>query len=422
LLTAEADGRPWPPNPLGEGAEAFQSWLGGAPPTAADRPAPVATLERGVNLVARCGEGAPLDELADALARALAELGVPVAAIGLRLDGTRARLEGVDPRLAPYDTSLVCLNPVDLVRFAFQVDAEFFARRRSIGLWLAEETPAPDLAAALGFLDELWVPSETAARGLRARAPIPVRALPLPVETGATAAGRAELGLPEGPLVLTVCDLGDVFATGALERANPLGLVDAFERAFPEGEGPVLAVRLVDGGRNRYARERVRLASGRRDVLVLDGPLSGPERRALVRTCDCYASLHRAADFELACAEALAAGKPVVATATETLRALAGGNGALFAPAGPAPVPEGQAAYWTLPEWDEPDVASAAGLLRRAFERPDEARRAGEHGRAAVDADGSHERLATFLAAQLGWGRPHRRGRLARLRRRTGGR
>jgi glycosyltransferase involved in cell wall biosynthesis len=401
LLQAEAESAPEPPNPLVDGPGAFADWSArAAAPPAAGRPAPVETLERGVNLVARVGADAPVDELAGAVEEALRGLGIPTASIGLRLDGGTGRLEGLDPRLAPYDTTLVCLNPVDLVRFAYHVDAEFFDRRRSVGLWLAEDTPAPDLAAALGFLDEVWLPSEAAARGLRARTALPVSAFPVPVAPPAPSA-RRDGRLPDRPFVLSVCDLGDVFQPGGLERANPLGLVEAFEGAFGEDEGPVLVVRLVDGERNRHARERVRLASRRRDVVVLDGPLGGADRRALVARSACYATLYRAADFELGAAEALAAGRPLVATGTETLQALAGEGGAYFVPAEPAQLPPELETYWSLPTWQCPDPAEAARLLRRVFERPEEAEAVAARGRASLAAASSPARLAAFLEERL---------------------
>lgn len=393
-LPVQAEHRPALPT-------AASSELPEPPPAAVDRgPPPIETLVPGVNLVRRVGREDPLDELAGAIGRSLAGLGVPVATIGFRADA--GAFEGVHPRLAPHDTTVACLNPLDLLGFAFHVDAEFFERRRSIGVWLAEGTPAPDLGAALAFLDEVWVPSAPAARGLAGRTSLPVAALPPPIATDVGAAPA----LPDGRVVLTICDLGDVFATGALERANPLGLIEAFERAFSPGEGPTLVVWLVDGGRNRHARERVRLASERADVVVLDGPLAPAERRALVAACDCYASLHRAVDFDVAVAEALAAGCPVVATATD---------GALLVPAVPEPVPAEFGAYWTEPMWSEPDLEEAARLLRSFWDAPDGARAFGECGRAAVDAAGSGARLGEFLRAQLAPVGHTARGRLARL-------
>lgn len=379
---------------------AMRTEIGEPQPAAVDPgPPPIETLVPGVNLVRRIGREEPLDELAGSIGRSLGELGLPVATIGF--DAETGGFEGVHPRLAPHDTTLVCLNPLDLLGFAFHVDAEFFERRRSIGVWLAERTPAPDPGAALAFLDEVWVPSAAAARGLAGRTSLPVAALPPPIAADVVVAPA----LPDDRVVLTICDLGDVFATGALERANPLGLVGAFERAFAPGEGPTLVVWLVDGGRDRYARERVRLASDRPDVVVLDGPLAPAERRALVAACDCYASLHRAADFDVAVAEALAAGRPVIATATD---------GALLVPAGREPVPAELGTYWTEPTWSEPDLEEAARLLRWCWEEPDEARAVGERGRATVDAAGSAARLTDFLRRELAPARLAR-GPLARL-------
>ena len=77
---------------------------------------------------------------------------------------------------------------------------------------------------------------------------------------------RAALGIPDGPMFLFCFDLLSV-----MERKNPLGLIDAFTRAFAPGEGPVLVLKTVNGARKVGDMERLRLAAAPRpDVVVLD--------------------------------------------------------------------------------------------------------------------------------------------------------
>ena len=102
-----------------------------------------------------------------------------------------------------------------------------------------------------------------------------------------------------------------------IHRKNPIGLIEAFCRAFRPGEGPTLVLKSINGHLARGAvrsgsrghRRRVRISS------LMDGYLPARERDALMNACDCYVSLHRSEGFGLTLAEAMALEKPTIATA-----------------------------------------------------------------------------------------------------------
>ncbi len=124
------------------------------------------------------------------------------------------------------------------------------------------------------------------------------------------AVARTELGLPEGFVFLFVFDYASVF-----ERKNPVGLVRAFKQAFAPGEGPVLAIKSINGGVHLTKREWLHYeAEGRPDIVLLEEYLPAGHKDALLAACDCYVSLHRAEGFGLTMAEAMALGKPTIAT------------------------------------------------------------------------------------------------------------
>ena len=126
--------------------------------------------------------------------------------------------------------------------------------------------------------------------------------------------GRQALGLPENRFVYLFSF--DLFSV--LERKNPLGLVDAFTRAFPVEEegGPLLALKVINGDERADDLERVRSAArARSDVILIDRYFGVDEQAALMQAADCYVSLHRSEGFGLTMAEAMALGKPVIATA-----------------------------------------------------------------------------------------------------------
>ena len=142
----------------------------------------------------------------------------------------------------------------------------------------------------------------------------PVLTVPLGIELPepAPAPARGRLGLPEGFLFLFSFDFDSRF-----ERKNPL----ARRRGFP--------ARISEPGDGRRSSSRASTATaGRRSSsscaqpppvattsVVIDGYLSAADKEALMAACDCYVSLHRSEGFGLTMAEAMAYGKPVIATA-----------------------------------------------------------------------------------------------------------
>src|SRR4029453_7931307 len=154
----------------------------------------------------------------------------------------------------------------------------------------------------------VWVAGDFVVEAIAPAAPKPVRKFPLPVVVPSVPAGvtRSELGLPEGRFIFLF--VYDFFSTA--ERKNPLGLIDAFKRAFGPDDGPVPVSKSINGAKRALELERVRLAAaGRPDVIVRDEYLSSEQHSALLGHCDAYVSLHRSKGFGLDMAKAMGLGK-----------------------------------------------------------------------------------------------------------------
>jgi hypothetical protein len=211
------------------------------------------------------------------------------------------------------------------------------------------------------------------------------------------AANGGALELPEGTLFLTVFDYGGVFA-----RKNPLGTIEAFRRAFTEGESVSLVVKC--SGAERHPSEHELLlgaAAADERITVLDGVLSDEEMAALLDGCDCYVSLHRAEGFGLPIAEAMLLGKPAVATGyggptdylTESTGFPVGYSLREIGPGNDPYPPDGS--------WAEPDVEHAAELMRHVVEHPADAARRGERGRAHMQNEHSTEAAGKAMAERV---------------------
>jgi glycosyltransferase involved in cell wall biosynthesis/SAM-dependent methyltransferase len=278
--------------------------------------------------------------------------------------------------------NLVCVNAPELPQFVSEAGRDRFRDRYTIGVWAWETDAIPaSWDTAFGLVDEIWVYSRYVADLLSHSAPCPVVRVPLPIEIPQPSGD--DVGFGFGGDAFTFLFLFDFWST--LQRKNPLGLVQAFTRAFAPGEGPRLLLKSFNGDYkpDRLAQLRA-AAGGRDDILVVDRFVTDQQRVNLINRCDAYVSLHRSEGFGLTLGEAMALGKPVIGTGF-------GGNVDFMTHANSWLVdyeetlvgPEGEN-YPAHGTWAEPDVDHAAELLRRVWENREDTAARAERGRMDV--------------------------------------
>jgi hypothetical protein len=187
-----------------------------------------------------------------------------------------------------------------------------------------------------------------------------------------------------------------------MERKNPLGLVEAFKRAFAPGEGPLLYIKSINGDRMpEQLRELEAVAHAHPDIRVADGFVPAEHVRALTALSDCYVSLHRSEGFGLTIAEAMAYGKPAIATRYSGNLTFMEPDNSYLVGYTTSTVPEGCPPYPVGAMWADPDLDEAARHMRTVFEDPEEAQERGRRGQQTIRERHSIERTAAFLAERL---------------------
>ena len=284
------------------------------------------------------------------------------------------------PRQSPYPINIICLNGDLVPAFSHEVNASFFTDRHTIALWWWEVVDAfpPDWHAAFEYLDEVWVATDQIYEAIAPHSPVPVNKVRMPVVMPRVGLySRARLGMPEdGFSFLYVYDYHSTAA-----RKNPVGHVEAFKAAFGEGSGAKLVLKCINGDRMTAEHTRTLLAvDDHPDITVIDRFVSADEKNAIVAACDCYLSLHRSEGFGLTPAEAMALGKPVIATRYGGTLDFMTDQNSYLVDHGWTKVGPGAHPYPADATWAEPDLDHAARLMREVFEDRAEARRRGEQG------------------------------------------
>lgn len=340
-----------------------------------------------VTLVGDLSSDSSLGELGRIALRSIRAGGVKTAVHHIRysFDLGRAVLDQRPHGEAPTDERLRRVRIVTFHLHAYaalprDVRARLIDGGSLVGYWMPESSRLAD-ASASALLDAavVWTPSEFSATFLRAHTSAPVHVVPLAVDPapGELPASIAA-ALPRDRFVF-------LFAFSILSgevRKNPFGLIEAFRRAFgPAREGPsqgrpILAMKVHHGDREP---ELLAALAGELDAVggvLLTGSLTRAEMDALIDRADCIASLHRAEGFGLVLAEAMALGKPVIATAYSGNMQFMSAADSLLVRCGVRSLspddfhrqPSMAELAWAGCAWAEPDLDHAAELMQRVAE------------------------------------------------------
>ncbi len=215
---------------------------------------------------------------------------------------------------AKREINLIHLNAESIpLAFAFE-PREIFTQSYNIGyfFWELNQTPKCH-RLALELLDEIWVSSDY-NREIYARfTDKPVINIGMAVESlpEAMALGREALGLDADSFVF----LTTFNSFSFIERKNPLGVIDAFRRAFPEGDE---RAQLVIKTQNRFRVDdpyQMRLwkridAAVRADprLLVINETYAYRDLLGFKLASDRYVSLHHSEGWGFGMIEAMQPG------------------------------------------------------------------------------------------------------------------
>ena len=289
------------------------------------------------------------------------------------------------------------MNPPELIRLVSTTRGAPFEGKRSIGYWAWELMDIPKAwKPAFRYVDEVWTPSSFCAEAIRRSAPrdLPIKIVPHRAPLNRVAPDRARFGLsPDHVVVLCAFDLRSTLA-----RKNPLGALEAFRIAAAKAERPVtLVFKTVGGADAPDSLATLRAGIGDTpDVLVLTESMSMEARDQLMASCDIFLSLHRSEGFGLLLAEAMAAGKAVVATGWSANMDFMDAESAVLVPYVLRPVQDPQGLY-QRGVWAEPDTEAAGEALVKLINDPAQRAELGAKALAAVDQRLSPPAIAAIM-------------------------
>jgi glycosyltransferase involved in cell wall biosynthesis len=397
--------------PLRTGARAFQSVfsakrLGRFEDILALLPLPNLFMQNDVLFIGYIEAALGLGESLRGLVRSVATSKFPFALYPFRL-GVETRLIG--PFMEDsYD--LKHRHKVNVIEMAVdQLPAMF----REIGRWKTvhsynilrtywELPQAPaEWASLLKSIHEIWAPSEFVARAFRGIFDGPISIVPPCVEIEMNLEyAEDHFGLKQDRFYFMFSF--DYFSYPA--RKNPLGVVRAFQAAFPDRTDNVGLIVKSTSAHDHYPNIKSSiLEAARKDrrIEVIDRMFSRDEMLSLIRRTDCYISLHRSEGFGLGMAEAMAFGKPVIGTDFSGNTDYLSNHTGFPVSFTLRPVEHGEYSFSDGQVWAEPDEAVATEAMRNVLHNLQERQRRAAAGKAFVEARYGRKNVGQMASRRL---------------------
>lgn len=272
--------------------------------------------EHGVNLIGNIFAESGLGQSCRLVASALDQTGFPLniyryEQLGAEGQGDHSWQERISKEL-PYDVNLIHINPYELGLAFMQQDAAVWNYRYNIGYWLWELEEFPDeWVPCFNCVDEIWAPSEFVCNAIRKKTTLPVHCMPYHVAVNIEKPySRTDFGIPEDKfLYLMMYD-----QSSCMERKNPIGVLNAFKRAFDKDNKNVGLVIKINNPTPESKKKIQNVLDGYTNVYLIEGTLNRDQVNSLTKCVDVVVSLHRAEGFGLVLAEAMLLGTPTIAT------------------------------------------------------------------------------------------------------------
>ncbi|HTZ20564.1 MAG TPA: glycosyltransferase family 4 protein [Opitutaceae bacterium] len=346
-------------------------------------------LRLGLNVVGFFTADLGVAESARCMVRAADAARLPVALVPLKLhcknpQGDQTYAARLQPD-NPHTVNVIHIDAPASRDIDHHHGRAFRAGKYNIGYWAWELPDFPDAwVPACDYFDEIWCPSDFVRESISGKVPRPVLTMPHAIAFPRPEGDfRPRFGLPADQfLFLFAYDLNSYSP-----RKNPQAVIAAFRASGLAGRGAALVIKThnVAGNEADFAALQAAVAD-LPGTVILGATLPRAEVYQLEAACDCFVSLHRSEGFGLAVAECMYLGKPVISTDWSGTAEYVNDQNGCPVRCELRTLEQSHGPYSRGSTWAEPDVAHAAGHMRRLFEDRALAARLGAAARTTIEA------------------------------------
>lgn len=269
-----------------------------------------------------------------------------------------------------YKANIFCLPVFDMLGIVLDYKLDVFTSTVNIGLWQWELSEFPHEADfAFELVHHVWSISQFASKSIEQAANSKVDVLPLPVlKPKYEKKSRRYFQLPDNDFIYFFSFDGGSF----VNRKNPLGVIEAFQRAFPGKSGVCCVIKVINAAPNDIWHECQRRALCDKRIYIVDAALDRSDFLALMNVSDVVVSLHRSEGFGRIMAEALLLEKPVIASGYSGNMDYMTEENSFIVKGKLIPLFEQDYLFAQGKVWFEPDINHAADRMRYVLENQSE--------------------------------------------------
>jgi glycosyltransferase involved in cell wall biosynthesis len=301
-----------------------------------------------------------------------------------------SRSDVYEINIITYPVDSIPVNVIPLLRDKY-----------NIAIWAWElEITNPSRKGLAKYFDEVWAISQFVSKEVRDGCPsakVSIVRIPSPPYMKLMNM-RVKLGIPENTFVcLTIFDFRSSY-----HRKNPLAAIRTFREAVGDSKECLLIVK--SNGGDSHSSDYRELLDEIRDLpglLHLDYSMDREEVLSLLNACDVYISLHRAEGSGLTMMEAMALGKPVIATGYSGNLDFMDDDNSLLVGWEYTPVTGCYAKMVPGAQWAEPNVAEATAYLKMLYRNPWLRELYGSRGREKIIKKWTYQRLGQEIMDNL---------------------
>lgn len=285
----------------------------------------------------------------------------------------------------PYDINVIEVACDQVPAVFRELDSRLLTQSYNILCPYWELSRAPEAwRANLVHIHEIWAPNTFIADAFSHIFDGPIVVMPPAMDnTGGDHPGRAHFDMDEERFYFMFSF--DYYSSPF--RKNPLGVLRAFQEAFPLGDENVGLVIKSTGAPDHFPDIKAVIYDAmRRDprILMFDANMARDEMLGLIRSSDAYVSLHRAEGFGLGMAEAMTFERIVIGTDYSGCTDFLTEETGYPIPYQLRPVEPNEYPWADGQSWAEPDHASAVEVMRHVAADPAEGRRRGKIARERI--------------------------------------
>jgi len=344
-------------------------------------------MRYGVNLLGNFEYQSGVAEMARKLHELLEFIGIPhvcnpVSIAYIKYDGYIPLLT----RQLPYAINIVSF-PINETPSIFEQYGDIFDRY-TIGIqpWETENyVPPPDHIVSL--YDEIWTVSEFCRRVISKSIPQPVKVVNFPIIPQVS----TERNNDKPFTVLYMFSVDSV-----VDRKNPALAIEAFRRAFGDGQRLILKSntknrqhirQFIDDMIGRTPNHSTSSHSSRfaPNIIHIPDNYSDYERWKLLNECDVYLSPHASEGLGFTILEAMSLGKPVVATGYSGNMDFMDNTNSVPVSYEMVPIPDNTPPYSGTGYWAKPNIDEMASALTRLYNDVHYRNRVGKAAKATIE-------------------------------------